>query len=120
MGFLTRRFVPRSVRRAMHPVRTVKRKAINKATPRSVKRFRRAFSPLSSAVYGLERRLNTKQRKKTKRAPAYQHGSCPVRHRTLEAAERCRNPLSWVRTCWGAVPGAALLEELFRAGARLP
>jgi len=59
MGFLTRMFVPRSVRRAAHPVRTVKRAA----TPKTVKKLQRAAHPLDSAVYGIERSLNTKPRR---------------------------------------------------------
>lgn len=60
MGFLTRAFVPRSVRRATHPVRAVKRAA----TPRTVKKVRRAMSPIDNAIYGVERKLMTKPRKR--------------------------------------------------------
>jgi len=62
MGFLTRALVPRGVRRATHPVRTVRRAA----TPRPVKQARRALHPVSNAVYGVERSLNTKPRKPRK------------------------------------------------------
>ena len=48
MGFLSRLFIPRSVRRAAHPGRAVKR-AI---TPKAVKRARRTMHPVSNAVYG--------------------------------------------------------------------
>ena len=51
MGFLSRLLVPRSVRRAVHPVRAVKRAA----TPKVVKKATRAMHPLDSAVYGAER-----------------------------------------------------------------
>jgi len=96
MGFLSRLLVPRSVRRAMHPVRTVKRAA----TPKVVKRAERAMHPLDNAIYSVERAaatsLRSGRRKKTKarragRAPVYRHGSCPVAHRTPEAAAKCRN-----------------------------
>lgn len=85
MGFLSRLLVPRGVRRAMHPVRTVRRAV----TPRTVKRARRALNPVSNSIYTVERAVNTKGQS-TKRV--YRHGSCPVRHRTPEAAARCRNP----------------------------
>ncbi len=60
MGFLTRALVPRSVRRATHPVRTVRRAA----TPRSVKQAGRVLHPVSNAAYSVERSLNTKPRKR--------------------------------------------------------
>jgi hypothetical protein len=84
MGFLSRLFIPRSVRRAVHPVRTARRAV----TPKSVKRARRALHPVSNASYGIQRSLTTKRRR---RAPSYRHGNCQVRHRTPEAARRCRN-----------------------------
>lgn len=94
MGFLSRLFVPRSVRRAVHPVRTVKRAA----TPKAVKKTTRTMHPLDNAIYGVERSVATslrsgrkrKQRRKG-RAPVYQHGTCPVAHRTPGAAAKCRN-----------------------------
>ncbi len=84
MGFLSRLFIPRGVRRVMHPGRAVKRAV----TPKAVKRARRAMHPVSNAVYGVERSLNTKPRPKSK-APVYRHGTCPVNHRTPEAAAQC-------------------------------
>lgn len=62
-GFLTRALVPRSVRRATHPVRTVRRAA----TPKTVKKARRALHPVDNAVYSATRALNTKARKKRNR-----------------------------------------------------
>lgn len=85
MGFLSRLFIPRSVRRAVHPGRAVKR-AI---TPKSAKRARRAMHPLSNAAYGVTRSLNTKPRRYA-RQPAYHHGTCTVNHRSLAAAAKCR------------------------------
>jgi hypothetical protein len=70
MGFFSRMFVPRSVRRAMHPGRAVKRAV----TPKSVKRARRAMHPIDNAVYGVQRTLNTKSAQRSK-SPAYHHGA---------------------------------------------
>ena len=85
MGFLSRLFIPRSMRRAVHPGRAVKRAV----TPKAVKRAQRAMHPFSNAVYGVERSLNTKPRPKHS-SPVYHHGTCTVNHRTPEAAAKCR------------------------------
>jgi len=85
MGFLTRMLVPRSVRRAVHPARTVRRAV----TPKTVKKIGRAAHPLSNVVYGVERSLNTKPRSRTPK-PVYHHGVCTISHRSQEAAQRCR------------------------------
>jgi hypothetical protein len=85
MGFFSRLFIPRSVRRAVHPGRAVKRAV----TPKAVKRARRAMHPVSNAVYGVERSLNTKKRS-TSRSPVYHHGTCTVNHRSPDAADKCR------------------------------
>jgi hypothetical protein len=91
MGFFSRLLIPRSVRRAAHPGRAVKRAV----TPKAVKKARRAFHPIDNAVYGVERSVATSLRSGRKRrrrkASAYRHGNCPVSHRTPEAAARCRN-----------------------------
>ena len=89
MGFLTRLLIPRSVRRAMHPGRAVKRAV----TPKVVKKARRAMHPVDNARYSVERSIATSLRsgRKRRKAPVYRHGNCPVRHRTAEAAARCRN-----------------------------
>jgi hypothetical protein len=89
MGFLTRLLVPRSVRRAVHPGRAVKRAV----TPKVVKRARRAMHPLDNAKYSIERSIATSLRsgRRKGRSPVYRHGNCPVNHRSPEAAERCRN-----------------------------
>ena len=60
MGMLTRMLIPRSVRRAAHPARAVKRAV----TPRPVKRARRAMHPVSNAKYSVERWLNTRRRRR--------------------------------------------------------
>jgi len=52
MGFLSRLLVPRSVRRAMHPVRTMKRAA----TPKLLKKARRALHPVDNVVTSLSQR----------------------------------------------------------------
>jgi hypothetical protein len=89
VGFLSRLLVPRSVRRAMHPGRAVKR-AI---TPKAVKKARRASHPVDNAVYSVQRSAATAIRSGGKRkAPVFHHGNCPVRHRSAEAAAKCRNP----------------------------
>jgi hypothetical protein len=90
MGFLTRLLVPRRVRRAVHPGRAVKRAV----TPKSIKKARRALSPIDNAQYAIERSMATSLRsigKKKGWSPVYKHGNCPVNHRTPEAAARCRN-----------------------------
>lgn len=69
MGLLTRAIVPRSVRRATHPVRTAK----SAVTPRVVKQARNVLNPVDSAVYyGVERPLNTKRKRKGRTAQAQQ------------------------------------------------
>lgn len=88
MGFFSRLLVPRSVRRAMHPGRAVKRTV----TPKAVKKARRALHPVDNAVYSMERSAATAIRSGRKRkAPVFRHGNCPVRHRSAEAAAKCRN-----------------------------
>ena len=85
VGFLSRLLIPRSMSRAVHPGRAVKRAV----TPRAIKRASRAMHPLSNAVYGVERSANTKRRSKS-RSPVYHHGTCTVNHRSQEAAAKCR------------------------------
>lgn len=85
MGFLSRLLIPRGLRRALHPVRTVKRAA----TPKIVKRARRSLNPVDNAAYSLTRAMNTKPR--ASRGQTFRHGSCPVRHRSRQAAMKCRN-----------------------------
>ena len=84
MGFFTRMFIPRSVRRAAHPGRAVKRAV----TPKTVKQLQHAMHPVDNAIYSWQRSLNTRARPK---AAIYKHGNCPVNHRSPEAAARCRN-----------------------------
>lgn len=94
MGFLSRTFIPRGVRKAAHPVRTVKSSAKKAVTPKSVKKVQRALNPLDSLQYGLERKATTAIRSGGKTSggtPVYRHGSCPVKHRSAEAAVKCRN-----------------------------
>ena len=83
MGFLTLLLIPRSLRRAAHPTRTVK----SALTPKSVKRARRVLHPVDNATYAVTRSLNTTRRPRT---PHYRHGTCTVRHRSPEAAAKCR------------------------------
>jgi hypothetical protein len=85
MGFLSRLLIPRTVRRAAHPVRTAKRTV----TPKSIKRARRALHPVSNAGYAITRSLNTKRRRRG-RQPVYRHGTYSVRHRSAETAAKCK------------------------------
>ena len=90
MGFFSRLLVPRSVRRAMHPGRAVKRAV----TPKVVKRASRVLHPIDNAVYSMERSAATAIRSGGKRkapAPVFRHGKCPVHHRSAEAAAKCGN-----------------------------
>jgi len=86
MGFLSRMLVPRSVRRAANPVRTLR----SAVTPKPIKKVRRAMHPVDNAVYGVQRSLNTKPRRGSS-APTYTHGGCPTKHRSPEARAKCRN-----------------------------
>jgi hypothetical protein len=49
--------------------------------------------PLDNAIYGVERSAATSlwSQRRQGRAPVYRHGTCPVAHRTPEAAAKCRN-----------------------------
>ena len=89
VGFFSRLLIPRSVRRAVHPGRAVKRAV----TPKAVKRASRALHPVDNAVYSTQRSVATAIRSGGKRkAPVFRHGNCPVHHRSAEAAAKCRNP----------------------------
>ena len=55
---MSRLLVPRKGRRAVHPVRAVRRAA----TPKVVKKARRAMHPIDNAVYGVERSVATSLR----------------------------------------------------------
>ncbi len=99
MGFLSRTFVPRSVRRAAHPVRSAKRVARKAVVPKPVRQASYTISqvkhPVSSASYHLvERPITTAMRsggRRSKRTPVYTHLGCDVRHRTPQARDKCRN-----------------------------
>jgi len=63
-------------------------------TPKLVKKARRAVNPIDTFQYSIERSISMSLRsgrKKKARTQVYRHGNCPVKHRTLEAAARCRN-----------------------------
>lgn len=53
MGLFSRLFVPRGVRRAMHPAQALK----SALTPRSVKKARRVLHPVRTTKYRLERKV---------------------------------------------------------------
>jgi hypothetical protein len=86
VGFFSCLLVPRSVRRAVHPVRTAKRAV----TPKVVKKAQRALHPIDNVVYGMERSLSTPLRASSG-SSSYRHGTCPVKHRTAAAAAKCRH-----------------------------
>jgi hypothetical protein len=90
VGFFTRLLIPRSVRRAAHPGRAVKRAV----TPKAVRKARRALHPIDNAKYSVERSIATSLRsgRKKRAAQVYRHGNCLVQHRSPEAAARCQNP----------------------------
>lgn len=81
MGFLTRALVPRGVRHAAHPGRTVKRAA----TPKAVKQIQHAAHPVSNAIYGVERSLNTKRK-----AGADQEGNSTADARVQRREKRAK------------------------------
>jgi hypothetical protein len=61
-----------------------------------VRKARRGLHPVDSIVYGAVRQVITslrsgRKRRRKGRAPVYRHGSCPVAHRSPEAAAKCRN-----------------------------
>ena len=100
MGFLSRTFVPRSVRRAVHPVRTAKSAVRKAVVPKSVRKITYSVNqvahPISAVKYhAIERPLTTairgNSRKTSSQAPVYRHGTCPVNHRSPDTAARCRN-----------------------------
>jgi hypothetical protein len=91
VGFITRRVVPRSVRRAAHPVRTLKREL----TPNTIKNVRRSLSPIDNALYGVERKIFTKRGSgTTSNSLTYSHEGCDVAHRSPEATQNCRKGIS--------------------------
>ena len=48
--------------------------------------------PVGNAKHSVERSLATSLRSGAKpKAKIYQHGGCPVKHRSAEAAGRCKN-----------------------------
>ena len=86
MGFITRALIPRSVRRAVHPVRAVRRAV----TPRPVKRAMRALHPIDNAIYGVTRKLNTRHRSPSN-SQTFEHSGCDIKHRSVDAFNNCKN-----------------------------
>ena len=101
MGFLTRLLIPRPVRRVAHPVRTGKRAVRRAVVPKPIRQATYGASQLrnpvrAAAYHGIERPLNTALQSGVRKrsgtpAPVYRHGNCPVKHRSIEAAQRCTN-----------------------------
>lgn len=96
MGLFARLLAARGLRRAGRPGRTAQRGATagRGATPKSIKKPRQVVQPADHAVYSIERSITTWMRgkKKRKTTTEWRHGKCPVKHRSREAATRCRNP----------------------------
>ena len=93
VGFITRALIPRSVRRAVHPVRAVKRAV----TPRPVKRAMRALHPIDNAIYGVTRNLNTRHRSSSN-SQTFEHSGCDIKHRSVDAFNNCKNGTGNERT----------------------
>lgn len=95
MGFISRRLVPRRVRRAIHPVRTAKRAVYRAAVPRSVRRTvstaRKVAHPVSAVGYAAEKALFGPHRRRPSRTgTSAAYGTCGVRHRSPRTAANCR------------------------------
>lgn len=89
MGFISRAIIPRSVRRAAHPVRAIKREL----TPRPIKQARRVLHPIDNAIYGVTRKINTRHRS-TSNSQSFEHSGCNIRHRSVNAFNNCKNGTS--------------------------
>lgn len=90
MGFITRRLIPRKVRRLAHPVRAAKRAIYPKPLKQAINIVSIFRNPVSSGVYAVERSVFTKSKKRSAPARTYQHGCCVIKHRSKEAAMKCR------------------------------
>jgi hypothetical protein len=93
MGFITRRLVPRKVRRLAHPVRAAKRALYPKPLKKAINVVSVVRNPVSNAAYALERAVFTKSKSSSSKPLVsfyYKHGACTVKHKTPEAAARCR------------------------------
>ena len=86
MGFISRAIIPRSVRRAVHPVRAIKREL----TPRPIKQARRALHPINNAIYGVTRQINTRHRSSSN-SQTFEHSGCDIKHRSVDAFNNCKN-----------------------------
>nr|CAD47875.1 hypothetical protein [Paenarthrobacter nicotinovorans] len=95
MGFITRRLVPRKIRRAAHPVRTAKRAVYRATVPRSVRRSvsaaRKVAHPVRTAGYAAENAIFGPHRRRPSRTGAsVAYGTYGVRHRSPRSAANCR------------------------------
>ena len=84
MGFLTRLLIPRSVSAA--PC-TRREPSSAPSRPRASSGPDEYLTRSTTQSYGVARSLNTK---KPQRKPFYRHETCTIRHRTPEAAAKCR------------------------------
>ncbi|ABK02412.1 hypothetical protein Arth_1017 [Arthrobacter sp. FB24] len=91
MGFITRRIVPRKVRRLAHPVRAAKRAVVPKPVRRALGTTRNVTHPVSALGYSAERAVFGPHSKSQRaRTPASSYGICGVRHRSMATAAKCR------------------------------
>lgn len=95
MGFVTRRLVPRRIRRAIHPVRTAKRAAYRATVPRSVRRTvstaRKVAHPVRTAGYAAEKAIfGPHNRRSSRTGTSAAYGICGVRHGSPRTAANCR------------------------------
>src|SRR5450759_2551555 len=100
VGYFTRLIVPRRVRRGVHPVRSAKRVVRKVVVPKSVRRAmyaaKQIANPISAVKYhAIERPIATALRgasrsRKESAPPVFLHEGCSVRHRSAEAASKCR------------------------------
>ena len=108
MGFITRAVVPRSVRRAAHPVRTARRAA----TPRSVKSAQRMLHPVDNLVYTATRGPRHRRRStRTAARTTYQPRPARPAPRRLTPEEQRAAALYRSRR-WGRIAQQALIATV--------
>lgn len=98
--------MPRSIRRAAHPIRTAKSAVRRAVVPKSIRKAtyaaRQITHPISAISYhAIERPLTAAIRGKSKIAtkppprPVYRHDGCTINHRTAETAANCRKGIGY-------------------------
>jgi hypothetical protein len=92
MGFITRRIVPRKVRRLAHPVRASKRAVVPKPVRRALGTAQKVAHPVRTLGYSAEKAVfGPHSKTRRARTPASSYGNCGVHHRSRETAAKCRN-----------------------------